>query len=145
MLLRRIRQGENRDTVWPPVDRGASLVLTGIGIQHPAAAHHVGDHVEITAQIGVAEVREDGAVTVHLLHIVGEALLTDAHEESFAQVLLPLGVEQREIDLGVLADRVAEVSHAEVQVMREDLLVLLAAQSVPGGRALRVLGALHVL
>jgi len=79
VVLRSIRQGENRHPVWPPVNRGASLVLAGIGIQHPAAAHHVSDHVEITTQIGVTQVREDGTVTMHLLHIVGEALLADAH------------------------------------------------------------------
>jgi len=79
VVLRSIRQGENRHPVWPPVDRGTSLVLAGIRVQHPAAAHHVGDHVEITAQIGITEIREDGAITMHLLHIVGEALLADAH------------------------------------------------------------------
>lgn len=82
---------------------------------------------------------------MHLLHVVGEALLGDAHEETLAQVLQPLGVEQGEIDLGVLADRVAEVSHAEVQVVSEDLLVLLATEGTTSRRALRVLGALHVL
>lgn len=145
MILRGLRQGENRHPVRSPVDRGSGLVLAGIGVQHPAAAHHVSDHVEIAAKIGIAEVREDGAVAVHLLHVIGEALLADAHQEALAQVLLPLGVEQGEVDLGVLADRVAEVSHAEVQVMGKDLLVLLAAQGAPSGRALRVLSALHVL
>lgn len=129
----------------PPVSRGSGLVLAGVGVQHPAAAHHVGDHVEIAAQIGIAEIREDGAIAVHLLHVIGEALLADAHQEALAQVLLPLGVEQREVNLGVLADRVAEVPHAEVQMMSEDLPVLLATQGTAGGRALRVLGTLHML
>lgn len=145
VVLRSFREGENCHPMWPPVDRGAGLVLAGIRIQHPAAAHDVGDHVEITAQVRVTQVSEDGAVAVHLFHIVGEAFLADAHQESLAQVLLPLGVEQGEIDLGVLANRVTKVSHAEVQMMREDLFVLLTAQSAPSGSALRVLRALHVL
>lgn len=129
VILRSLRQGKHRHPVRSSIDRGSGLVLAGIGIQHPAAAHHVSDHVEIAAQIGVAQVREDGAVAMHLLHVIGEALLADAHQEALAQVLLPLGIEQGEVDLGVLADRVAKVSHAEVQVMGKDLLVFLAAQS----------------
>lgn len=129
VILRSLRQGKHRHPVRSSIDRGSGLVLAGIGIQHPAAAHHVSDHIEIAAQIGVAQVREDGAVAMHLLHVIGEALLADAHQEALAQVLLPLGIEQGEVDLGVLADRVAKVSHAEVQVMGKDLLVFLAAQS----------------
>lgn len=129
----------------PPVSRGSGLVFAGIGVQHPAAAHHMGDHIEIAAQIRIAEIREDGAVAVHLLHVIGEALLADAHQEALAQVLLPLSIEQREVNLGVLADRVPEVPHAEIQMMSENLSVLLATQGTAGGRALRVLGALHVL
>lgn len=129
MILRSLRQRKHRHPVRSSVDRGSGFVLAGIGIQHPAAAHHVGDHVEIAAQIGVAQVRENGAVAMHLFHVIGEALLADAHQEALAQVLLPLGVEQGEVDLGVLADRITEVSHAEVQVMGKDLLVFLAAQS----------------
>lgn len=145
MILRSLREREHRHPVRSPVGRGSGLVLAGIGVQHPAAAHHMGDHVEIAAEVGVAEIREDGAVAVHLLHVIGEALLADSHQEALAQVLLPLGVEQGKVDLGVLAHHVAKVPHAEVQVMGEDLLVLLAAQRAARRRALRVLGALHVL
>lgn len=145
MILRSLCQGEHRHPVRSPVDRGSGLILARIGVQHPAAAHHMCDHVKIAAQIGVTQIREDGAVAVHLLHVIGEALFADSHQEALAQVLLPLGVEQGEVDLGVLADRVTEVPHAEVQVMGKDLLVLLATQSSSSGRALRVLGALHVL
>lgn len=128
----------------PPVSCGSGL-FAGIGIQHSAAAHYVGDHIEIAAQIGIAQIREDGAIAVHLLHIIGEALLADTHQEAFAQVLLPLGVEQREVNLGVLANRVAKVPHAEIQMMCEDLSMFLATQGTAGGCALRVLGTLHVL
>lgn len=145
MILRGFRQGENRHPVGPPVGRSSSLVFAGVGVQHPAAAHHVGDHVEIAAQVGIAQIGEDGAVAVHLLYVIGEALLADAYQEALAQVLLPLGIEQGKVDLSVLADRMAEVPHAEVQMMCEDLSVLLATQGAAGGRALRVLGALHML
>lgn len=122
------RQGEHRHPVRSSVDSGSDLVLVRIGVQHPAAAHHVSDHVEIAAQIGVTEIRKDRAIAVHFLHVVGEALLRDAHQEALAQILRPLGVEQGEVDLGILADRVAKVPHAEVQVMREDFLLFLATQ-----------------
>lgn len=86
------------------VSRGSSLVFARIGVQHPPAAHHMGDHIEIPGEVRVAEVCEDGAVVVHLLHVVGEALLGNAHEEALAQVLQPLGVEQGEVDFGVFAN-----------------------------------------
>lgn len=145
MILRGFCQREHRHPVRSSVGRGSGLVFAGVRVQHPAAAHHVGNHVEIAAQIGIAEVREDGAIAVHLLHVIGEALLADANQKALAQVLQPLGVEQGKVDLGVLAYQVAEIPHAEVQVMGEDLPVLLAAQSAARRRALRVLGALHVL
>jgi len=138
-------QREHRHSVRSPVNRGSGLVFAGVGVQHPAAAHHVGNHVEIAAQIGIAEIREDGAIAVHLLHVIGKTLLADANQKTLAEILLPLGVEQGKVDLGVLAYQVAEIPHAEVQMMGEDLLVLLAAQSAARRRALRVLGALHVL
>lgn len=129
----------------PSVGRGPGLVLAGIGVQHPAASHHVGDHIEIAAQISITEIRKNGAVAMHLFHIIGETLFRDAHEKTLAQVLQPSGVKQGEVDLGVFADRVAEVPHTEVQVVSEHLLVFLPTQGTPGRRALRILGALHVL
>lgn len=114
VILRGLCQGKHRHPVRSPIDRGSGLILAGIGIQHPAAAHHVCDHVKIAAQIGVTQIREDGAVAMHLLHVVGEALLADSHQETLAQILLSLSVEQGKVDLGVLADRMTEVPHAEV-------------------------------
>lgn len=112
----------------PPVHRGPGLVLARVRVQHLTATHDVGDHVEIATEIGVAEIGEYRAVAVHLFDIVGEALLGDAHEEALAHIAAVLGVVQAEVDLGVLADRVAEVAHAEVQVVRQDFLVLFATQ-----------------
>lgn len=125
-------------------DPGA-LVLPRVGVKHPSAPHYVGHHVKVPAQIGITQVGEYRAVAVHLLDVVRKALLGYAHQEALANVLSALSVEQGEVDLCVLADRVTKVPHAVVKVMGQDLFGLPTSQGASTRRTLRVLCALNVL
>lgn len=145
VVLRGLGEGQDSDAVGSPVNGGASLVLPRVGVQHPPAAHHVCHHVQVPAEVRVAEVGEYGAVAVYLLHEAGEALFGDAHQETLAKVLVPFRVVQGEVDLGVLPYGVAEVPHAEVEVVGQHFPVLLTPQGAPRRRTLRVLCALDVL
>lgn len=59
--------------------------------------------------------------------------------------MISFRVVQGEVDFRVLADRVAEIPHAEIQVMGQHLSVLLPPQGSPSRRPLRILRALNVL
>lgn len=87
------------------------------------------DHVKIPAKIRVPEIRENRAIAVYLLDETRKSLLGNPHQETLAQILATLRVVQGEVDLRVLADRVAEISHAEVKMMGQDFLVLLPPKS----------------
>lgn len=117
VILGGFGQGEHRDSMRSPVSRCSRLVFAGIRIQHSSTSHHVRNHVKVPAKIGVAEIRENRTVAVYLLDETRKSLLGDSHQETFAQVLATFRVVQGEVDLRVLADRVAEVSHAEVKMM----------------------------
>ena len=136
MILRGLGKREHRDTVRSSVRGGSRLVFPRIGVQHSSAPHNVRDHVKISAKVRIAKVREDRAVTVNLLYEAGESLLGDSNQETFAQILISLRVVQGEVDFRVLADRVAEIPHAEVKMMGQHLSVLLPPQSSPSRRPL---------
>lgn len=75
------------------------------------------NHVKIPAKIGVTEIRENCAITVYLLDETWKSLLRNSNQETFAQIVATFRVVQGEVNLRVLADRVAEISHAEVKMM----------------------------
>lgn len=131
MILGGFGQGKHRDSVRSPVSSCSSFVLARIRIQHSSTSHHVRDHVKIPAEIGVAEIRENRTIAVYLLDEARKSLLGNSHQETFAQILATLRVVQGEVDLRVLADRVAEISHAEVEMMGQDFLVLLPPKGPP--------------
>lgn len=145
MILGGFSEREHGNAVRSPVSGGSRFVLAGIGVQHSPASHHMCDHVKISAKVRVTEVREDGTVAVDLFDEAGEALLRYTHQETFAQVLITFSVVKGKVDLCVLADRVTEIPHAEVQVMRQYLPVLLSSEGSPGRRPLRIFRALYVL
>ena len=145
MILRGLGKREHRDTVGPSVRGGPCLVLPRVRVQHSTAPHNVRDHVKIPAEVCIAEVREDRTVAVDFLDEAGEPFLGDPNEETLAQILISLRVVQGEVDLRVLADRVAEIPHAEVKMMGQHLSVLLPPESSPSRRPLRILRALNVL
>lgn len=129
VILSGFGQGKHRDSVRPPVSRCPRFVFPRIRIQHSSATHHMRDHVKIPAKICVPEIRENRAIAVYLLDETRKSLLGNPHQETLAQILATLRVVQGEVDLRVLADRVAEISHAEVKMMGQDFLVLLPPKS----------------
>lgn len=64
VFLSGVSQWKNADTVRSPVYRAPSFVPARVGILHFTASHHVCDDMEIATQVGVSEIRKDGAIAM---------------------------------------------------------------------------------
>lgn len=84
MILRGFGKREDRDTVGSPVSGSPRFVFARIRVKHPAASHHVRDHVKVPAKVRIAEIRKNRAITMNLLYEAGESLFRDSNQETFA-------------------------------------------------------------
>lgn len=98
-------------------------LLDRFGVQHLAHSHHIGNEVQVLIQVGGSEIGKYGTV-VGRFHEGGKAIFGNAHQEALGQGSHPvrIPVVQIEADFRIVPDSVAEVTHAEVQMVRQDLL-----------------------